>query len=141
AIYLNVLSGKDVARTSRFLAQSYIDGTLSYQGNIRQVLTSDDFNSSTMWEFSMAPINTYQNGAYWATPLGWVVFSIAKTDMESARKLAYEYIANLQTNDFRKGPEYGAPYECLHPSGYRQNPVYLTSVACPYIVFKGMIQP
>jgi hypothetical protein len=112
---------------------------LAYNGNIRHILTTDDYNDSSAWEASLAKKDTYQNGAYWGTPTGWICYAIARTDSVLAGKLATEYVEDLRINDFRKGGGYGAPYECFHPSGYRQNPVYMTTVTCPYIVFKSMI--
>ena len=39
---------------------------------------------------------------------------------------------SLRAGDFRKGPASGAPWECIRSSvGYRQNPIYVTSVTCP----------
>lgn len=138
AVYLGIIEDDKLKKTSQFLANAYMDGSLSYKGNIRHVLTTDDYSESTAWENSLAKKNTYQNGAYWGTPTGWVVYAIAQTDLASAKKLASEYIAELRENDYRKGKEYGAPYECFHPSGHNQNPVYLTSVSCPYAVFKKL---
>ena len=135
AVYYGILEGENMKKTCQFLSESYQNGTLAYKGNIRHVLTSDDFNDSTAWEYSLAPKNTYQNGAYWGTPTGWVCFAIAKVDINIARQLADEYIEELKTNDYRKGEEFGAPFECFHPDGNKQNPVYLASVACPYAVF------
>lgn len=140
AVYLNILDDKNSERASRFLSESYKNGTLAYKGNIRHILTSDDFNDSTAWEFSLVKKNTYQNGAYWGTPTGWVCYAIAKTDFQLAQKLAKEYVDDLRKNDFRKGSGYGAPYECFHPSGHRQNPLYMTTVSCPYIVFKNIVK-
>jgi len=137
SVYLNVPEGADMNKSCRCLADAYKNGTLSYKGNIRHILTSDDFSDSTAWEFSLAKKDTYQNGAYWGTPVGWVCYAISKADTGLAQKLAAEYVAELRENDFRKGKEYGAPYECFHPSGNRQNPVYLASVTCPYIVFRS----
>ena len=60
-----------------------------------------------------------------------------------AKSLAAEYLEELREGDFRKGPEFGSPYECFHPQGdHRQNPVYLTSVTCPLATFvrMGMIE-
>jgi hypothetical protein len=68
-----------------------------------------------------------------------VVDAISRVNREAAQKLAFEYISELRENDYRKGPDLGTPYECFHPSGNRQNPVYLTSVACPYGVFKKLL--
>lgn len=138
AVYFGVLDGDTLKKTCRFLADSYQNGTLAYKGNIRHVLTNDDYDKSTAWEVSLAKKDTYQNGSYWGTPAGWVCYAIAQVDMNLAQKLASEYIEELRTNDYRKGEKYGAPYECFHPSGYRQNPIYLTSVSCPYSVFKSM---
>ncbi|MCK0136802.1 hypothetical protein [Arenibacter sp. S6351L] len=141
AIYLNILSKGVSEKTSRFLAREYNNGHLSYKGNIRHILTTDDFDNSTAWEFSMASKNTYQNGAYWGTPTGWVCVAIAKTDIVTAQKLAKEFIDDLRENDFRKGSGFGAPYECFHPSGNLQNPMYMTTVSCPLIAFSSLSNP
>lgn len=140
AVYYGILDGENMKKTCRFLSDSYQNGTLAYKGNIRHVLTTDDFNDSTAWEISLAAKNTYQNGAYWGTPTGWVCFSIAKVDIKVARQLAIEYIEELKENDYRKGDEFEAPYECFHPNGNKQNPVYLTSVTCPYAAFKSIVE-
>jgi len=138
AVYLIILQGDSQEKACSFLADAYRKGYLSYNGNIRHILTIDDFNESTAWETSLAKKNTYQNGAYWGTPTGWVCYAIAKADFALAQKLADEYIEDLRKNDFRKGGGSGAPWECFHPSGFRQNPVYMTTVTCPFIVFSSM---
>lgn len=141
AVYYDILSQVETEKTSRFLSQAYENGHLSYKGNIRHILTTDDFDESTAWEFSLAQKNTYQNGAYWGTPTGWVCYAIAKTNFKLAQRLAKEYIDDLRQKDFRKGPEYGAPYECFHPSGHTQNPLYMTTVSCPLAAFRAMVKP
>ncbi len=133
AVWFNILEGEDLVRTCRFLADAYKKGILSADGNIRHIIRADDFSNETSWQYSLAKKETYQNGAYWGTATGWVCYAIAKADPGLAKKLAGEYISDLRKNDFRKGG--GAPYECFHPSGFRQNPVYMTTVTCPYIVF------
>jgi len=136
-VYLNILDGESSEKSCETLAGAYRKGTLSYKGNIRHILTTDDFDETTAWEFSLAAKNTYQNGAYWGTPTGWVCFAIAQVDLKSAKKLAREFVEDLQDTDFRKGEDFGGPYECFHPeTGNLQNPVYLTTVSCPYAVFK-----
>jgi hypothetical protein len=138
AVYWHVLEGENSTRACRTLAKAYHDGFLALKGNIRHILTSDDYNDSTAWESSLAPKNTYQNGAYWGTPTGWVVYAIANVELKLAQKLAGEYMDDLRVNDYRKGKDYGAPYECFHTGGYKQNAVYLATVACPFIVFRSM---
>ncbi|WP_157941210.1 MULTISPECIES: glucosidase family protein [Arenibacter] len=141
AIYYDILSKEDTERTSRFLSIAYEKGYLAYKGNIRHILTTDDFNESTAWEFSLAKKNTYQNGAYWGTPTGWVCYAIAKTNFNLAQKLAKEFIEDLRQNDFRKGIDYGAPFECIHPSGHTQNPLYMTTLSCPLAAFRTIRKP
>jgi hypothetical protein len=137
AIYLDLLTGEDLLKACRHLEQAYQAGTLSFKGNIRHVMTGEDFNSHTAWERSIVPKNQYQNGAYWGTPTGWVSYAIAKVNKAAAARLVKEYIQDLRENDFRKGPGFSAPYECFFPPAYTRGPVYLTTVACPYIVFKS----
>ncbi len=139
AVYFGILEGENMKKICRFLSDSYKNGTLAYKGNIRHVITTDDFNDSTSWEISLATKNTYQNGAYWGTPTGWVCYAISMVDINVARQLASEYIEELKENDFRKGNQFEAPYECFHPNGHKQNPVYLTSVTCPYVAFKKLL--
>lgn len=136
AVYLGLLEGEELSKTCRFFSDAYTAGTLSYKGNIRHILTTDDFSENTAWEISLASKNTYQNGAYWGTPTGWVCYAIHKADKQLAAKLADEFIADLRENDYRKGGELSAPYECFNPSGYRQNPLYLTTVACPLVALR-----
>jgi len=140
AIYYDMLDREQTTKASRALSMGYKAGSLSYHGNIRHVMTSDDFSKETMWEVSLAEKNTYQNGAYWGTPVGWVCYAMAKTDMSSAKQLAAEYIDDLKLHDFRKGGEEGAPFECFTSNGGQQNPLYMTTVASPYIVFKKMTE-
>lgn len=136
AVEYGLLEGPHLEKTCTFLADAYRNGWLSSRGNIRHILTCDDFSASTAWEGSLAKKNSYQNGAWWGTPTGWVCKAIARVDLEAARKLAKEYIEDLRAGDFRKGPEYGAPWECYNESS-PQNAVYMTTVTAPFIVFSN----
>ncbi|HEX5552467.1 MAG TPA: hypothetical protein VFX43_04395 [Chitinophagaceae bacterium] len=138
AVYLDLLAPKDQIKACQHLADAYKKGLLSYKGNIRHILKGDDFNDQTAWEHSIVPKNRYQNGAYWGTPVGWVAAAIAKVQPRYARQLVREYIDELRADDFRKGSGFGAPFECFYPPDYKRGPVYLTSVSCPYIVFKTL---
>jgi hypothetical protein len=138
AVYQYLLEGKDLLNACRRLADAYKKDILSYKGNIRHILKTDDYSDKTAWQSSIVPKNQYQNGAYWGTPVGWVAYAIAKVDPGSAKKLVKEYIDELRQNDFRKGSSFGAPFECFYPPDYTRGPVYLTSVSCPYIVFKSL---
>ena len=135
AIHLGVLTGQSRLKAAQYLRDAYLRGELSQKGNVRHIIKSDDFSSTTAWEKSVVPINTYQNGAYWGTPVAWVCQAIAFVDLPSAQKLAKEFIQELREGDFRKGDTFGSPWECFNDK-LTQNPVYLTSVAVPLIIFK-----
>ena len=139
AVYLGVLEGEGLAAASKVLTEAYKKGTISYRGNIRHVPTDHDFDKNKVWEKSLVAKNTYQNGAYWGTPTGWVAYAIHQSSPELAKQLATEYIDELKEKDFRKGAAFGAPYECFGKEGETQNPVYLTSVACPLAVFRKIL--
>jgi hypothetical protein len=136
AVFYGILEGDKLKQACTSLRDAYKNGTLSENGNIRHILTTDDFSDKSAWEKSEAGKGTYQNGGYWGTPTGWVCFAIAKVDLNAARQLAKDYINDLRSGDFRKGPEFGAPWECYNLNS-AQNAVYLTTVSCPYIVFSG----
>jgi hypothetical protein len=135
AINLGIITGQARLKAAQYLRDAYVKGELSQKGNIRHVVQSDDFSAISAWEKSNVPINTYQNGAYWGTPVGWVCQAIAYVDLPSAQKLAKEFIQELREGDFRKGESFGSPWECFNDK-LTQNPVYLTSVAVPLIIFK-----
>lgn len=137
AVYVGALTPERERAACAALARAYREGHLAWRGNIRHVLTTDDFSDTTAWESALGAKNTYQNGAYWGTPTGWVAYAMVKADPEAAARLAAEYIEELREGDFRQGPEYGSPWECMHPDNdHRQNPVYLTSVTCPLAAFE-----
>jgi hypothetical protein len=135
AINLGILTGQSRLKVAQYLRDAYLKGELSQKGNIRHVIKSDDFSATSAWEKSVVPINTYQNGAYWGTPVAWGCQAIAYVDFKSAQKLAKEYMQELRQGDFRKGDSFGSPWECFNDK-LTQNPVYLTSVAVPFIIFK-----
>jgi hypothetical protein len=137
AVYIAALDPAHERAACEALARAFLEGRIAWRGNIRHVPTSDDFSDTSAWEVALGPKNRYQNGAYWGTPTGWVCYAIAKVNIDLARKLAAEYIAELREGDFRKGPDFGSPWECMHPEGnHRQNPVYMTSVTCPLAAFR-----
>jgi hypothetical protein len=140
AVYLGLLPEEDQLKACRHLSYAYKNGNLAYKGNIRHIIMGEDFSEATAWEKSKVQKNTYQNGAYWGTPIGWVAFAISKVDSGLAEQLVKEYINDLRENDYRKGGPYHAPYECIFSTSYMRGPVYLTTVSCPYIVFKSLLK-
>ncbi len=137
AVYIDVLEEPYKTKACKALVDSYIAGTMAVEGQIRHVLSSDNYSVTSAWEKAAAQINRYQNGAYWGTPSGWVCYAIYQLDQGLAKQLAKEYINHLRITDFRINPStHGGPYECIFPADdYKQNPVYMTSVSVPYAAF------
>lgn len=133
AVYIGALETKPSRLACESLAEAYKAGTFAYKGNIRHVLTSDDYNENTAWDTTMnnCPKNVYQNGGYWGTPTGWVCYGIAEVDRALAQKLAKEYINDLRETDFRKGDLYGGPFEWIFPPNTKKNSAYMCTVTCP----------
>ena len=133
---LGILSKNMVQKASQKMNEAFQKGDLSFRGNIRHVLRSDDFSSQTAWEQSEVSKDSYQNGAYWGTPVAWVANLMAETRKELAQQLIQAYINELREGDFRKGEGFGSPWECFNQKS-AQNPVYMTSVTCPLIALKS----
>jgi hypothetical protein len=141
ALTLGVLD-PDEARAARTAVTSAIHaGTITLHGAVRHVPTDADASATSAWD-RVAPgfaVNTYQNGAYWHTPTGWLLAAIQKYEPVLARKLFEQFIAHLREQDFRKGPSFGAPWECFACGGAaKQNPVYMASVALPLGVLNSL---
>lgn len=139
AMYIGVLEGEIKEKALYAIRDAYRAGTLSCRGNIRHILSTENFSETSAWEKALAKINTYQNGAYWGTASGWVFYALARVDGESFARIVNEYIDELIEGDYRKGEGYGSPWECFHPEGnYPQNPVYMTSVTLPLSALKKL---
>jgi hypothetical protein len=136
AIYYGIIEGEQALNASRTITDGYKKGLLAKNGNIRHIFIGEDFSGKSAWEKSLVQKGDYQNGGYWGTPTGWVCYTIAKTDPAAAKQLAKEYIDNLRAGDFRKGGEYGEPWECYNIKA-PQNSIYMTTVTSPYTVFKN----
>lgn len=133
AVYEGILPEGAADQVAEALALALERGTISWHGHINHVPSDWGASEKTYWDSTFCPKNSYQNGAYWGTPVGWVAFAVAQCNRSEAIKLLREYLAELQQDDFRKGKSFGAPWECMHPeNNYRQNSVYMTSVTVPY---------
>ncbi len=137
AIYYGIIEGEQVLNASRTITEGYKKGLLAKAGNIRHIFIGEDFSEKSAWEKSLVRKGDYQNGGYWGTPTGWVCYTMAKTDLDAAKQLAKEYIDNLRAGDFRKGGDFGEPWECYNLEA-PQNSIYMTTVTSPYTVFKSV---
>jgi hypothetical protein len=133
---------EDFARRARtIVADALKRGTIALEGGVRHVPTDFDVSKESSWE-KVVPgvaINTYQNGAYWHTPTGWLISALLPNQPDLAKQVFAEYIAHLRQNDFHRGGEFGGPWECFFRDGrHRQNAVYMCSVTTPLGVIEQL---
>jgi hypothetical protein len=142
ALHMKVLPGQRAEHARASVVQAVRDGTIEYRGAVRHLPTDQDAAPNTAWENSVAPHNTYQNGAYWHTPTGWLVAALRDQDQSLAEEVLKRYVQHLRAQDFRKGEKFGAPWECFGRNGAaQQNPVYMTSVTLPLAVLSRLYPP
>ncbi|MBD3353811.1 MAG: hypothetical protein GF364_20180 [Candidatus Lokiarchaeota archaeon] len=84
-------------------------------------------------------LNTYQNGAYWGTPAGWVAYAFEKAKAGAGRDLLIDLLSFYKENGI---------YECTYPEPmskirkmfsrniYKKCPHYVASLALPARVMK-----
>lgn len=139
ALFLKVLSGKDEEAAREEIVEAIHRGTILYRGAVRHVPTNLDARPDSAWERTPTAHNTYQNGAYWHTPTGWLVAVLWDSHRSIAIQVIHEMVRALREEDFRRGPEFNAPWECLgHSPEISQNALFLASVTTPYGVLKNL---
>jgi hypothetical protein len=136
ALHRRVLPESFAAAAERAVLRAANDGTITYLAAVRHVPTNLDFSKESAWERTAGVgVNTYQNGAFWHTPTGWLITTVARSDQALALDLFDRFLRHLREQDYRLGAGRQAPWECIGPTGYAQNGVYMTSVALPLAVF------
>ena len=140
ALHLGMLEGK-AAKEGRNTVAAAVrapGNTIEYQGAVRHVPSDRYFAPDRCWEAGGSAVNTYQSGAFWHTPTGWLIEALLPIDPALARAVCDRFITHLREGDFRQGGDHKAPWECfgLQMAG-AQNPVYMTSVTLPLAVLQG----
>ena len=119
AVYIGIVQGARRDRVLRFLRDHYDDYVL--RGQVRHLLRGE------FWERiielpHLFPPGTYQNGAYWGTPSGWVIYALAQVDEALARRMVADLVADFKANGI---------WECVGEGGYRKCEHYVTTVTNP----------
>jgi hypothetical protein len=133
ALHLGILPEASAKSARQTIADAVKNGTIVLEGAVRHVPTDLDASTASAWERAVSAHNTYQNGAYWHTPTGWLIEALLAENPSLARRIFKDYISHLRTGDFRLGGTHQAPWECFGRDGKAaQNGVYMTSVALPW---------
>ncbi len=122
AVYLGVADANQSRAIATYFQQHYAH--VVQRGQIRHL------PGGLHWERADCAPDTYQNGAYWATPTGWFVYALDLVDPDLADQTILDLVA-----DFKEG---GA---CEWIFGERrQLPQYLASAANPLAGIRAMLQ-
>ena len=121
AIDVGITSQEQTESITKYLVDHYDE--IVRNGQVRHLAGSD-----AGWQqlFHPCPEGTYQNGAYWATPLAWIIPVYAKHDPELAKQMLQSVITDFQ--------EYGIN-ECIN-EGYLKVPNYVVSATNVYALTK-----
>lgn len=141
ALHLGVLPPDAAARARSTVAEAVrAPGHLiEYQGAVRHVPKNRYFAPDRCWESSVGAADTYQSGAFWHTPTGWLVEALRVEAPDLARAVLGRFLQHLREGDFRRGGGRQAPWECFgREFAGAQNPVYMTSVTVPLAVLRGV---
>ena len=104
-----------------------------FQKNYKQIVQNGQVRhlpGGVYWEQTSCKHDTYQNGAYWATPTGWFVYTLDLVDTELADQTVIDMV-----NDFKKN---GAN-EWIFDTKY-QLPNYLASASLPLKGIHTMVE-
>jgi len=137
ALHLGVLPPEAAYRARQTVASAVRapGHTIEYHGAVRHVPSDRYFRPDQCWESGGSRANTYQSGAFWHTPTGWLLEALQVVDPALARQAGDRFIRHLHQEDFRQGDGHHAPWECFGLDlADAQNPVYLTSVTLPLAV-------
>ncbi len=124
AVYLGVATPHQARVISRYFRDHYRE--IVKRGQLRHL------PAGTFWEQTIGvKPGTYQNGAYWATPVGWFAYAL---DL-AAPALADQSIVDMVRDFITTGDE----NECVN-DGYANVSHYVASVALPLAGIRAMQQ-
>ncbi|TKJ33520.1 MAG: hypothetical protein CEE38_20380 [Planctomycetes bacterium B3_Pla] len=122
AVYLGVANDRQSRAIAGYFRDNY--SQIVQNGQIRHL------PGGVYWETCRAARDTYQNGAYWATPTGWFVYTLDLVDPQ----LANQTVIDLVT-DFKKN----GTCEWVFGEKHRL-PHYLASASLPLAGIRAMIE-
>ena len=113
AVYLDVATKQQAIAIASYFQQHHAE--IVYRGQIRHL------PGGIYWEVCGRPKDDYQNGAFWATPTGWFVYTLDLVDPALADRTVIEMVCEFQQNGIMEwvlNSKKGAPE-------------YMSSVALP----------
>ena len=121
ATYLGVADDRQATAIATYFKNHYQE--IVQKGQIRHV------PGGIYWEQALCQPDTYQNGAFWATPTGWFTYTLDRVDSKLAEQTVIDMVADFKMN--------GAN-EWIFGETYRL-PDYLASAALPLSGIRAMM--
>ncbi|MFY0626759.1 MAG: hypothetical protein JXR07_10700 [Reichenbachiella sp.] len=117
AVSVGITDNEQTQRISTFLVEHYNETVMN--GQVKHLVNND-----SGWNNLFMPCKegTYQNGAYWATPLAWMIPVYAKTNPTLAKNMLETVITDFQENGIN---------ECIN-DGYVKVPNFVVSATNVY---------
>lgn len=112
AVYLNVASKEQTERIARYFEKHYAE--IVQAGQLRHL------PGGMYWD-EACPKDTYQNGGYWGTPIGWFVVALHEVNPKLAQQTVIDLVRDFQAH--------GSAEWVL--GKHRAVPNYLSSVTMP----------
>jgi hypothetical protein len=125
AVWLNVATPEQARTVASYFKAHYDE--LVLHGQVRHMPGFMD------WNGQRTAVNSgqYQSGGFWATPVGWFVYTLDLADPALADRTVIEMVRHFQ--------QHGA-CEWINREGTRQLPGYTASAALPLAGIRAMLE-
>ena len=139
AVWTGALEGDHLQQSLNALANGYQKGNIVNDfGYIRHISEDEDaFPGGTAWEtgYRNCRYNVYQNGGYWAAPIGWYLYALSCFDQHLVGQMLYQYMEHCQSR-----AQDGAPFEWISRDGSTvDGRLYGASAALPFAAVRRII--
>jgi len=122
AVFIGVATPEQAKAIAQYMKNNY--SGIVKRGQLRHL------PAGMYWESTDTPAGKYQNGAFWATPVGWFVYTLDLEDPGLADKTVIDMVRDfIATKDEN---------ECIN-DGYVNVSHYIASVALPLDGIRQMV--
>jgi hypothetical protein len=119
AVYLGVADTEQTQRIGAYFCRHYAE--ILHEGQLRHTPPGQ------YWEVARER-DQYQNGGYWATPMGWFAYTLHQVDAPLAERTILQFAHAMRDHNF---PEWSF-------GGHHQLPRYNASAALPLAGFRAI---
>lgn len=140
ALYTGAVTGAARETVYHAVLDGLSRGQIEEEGALRHVPLEHSFSATSAWEKTQTGGGTYQNGAYWHMPAGWMTAVLYQRHPVLAANFFGRYLAHMQREDFRKKSGTFAPWEWINGALRSDGvPVFGPSATLPYAVLAGLV--